>query len=570
MKKYLIYIVLVVVGILVGKFALSGEATEAHSHDTSTKETAMWTCSMHPQIMQPEPGDCPICGMDLIPANEITSELSSNQFRMTENAMALANIETSKVSEGITSNGSLKLTGTIEANEKTNATQTAHFGGRIEKLFVNYTGETVRKGQKIALIYSPELVTTQQELLTALRMKESQPALYKAVRNKLKLWKLSDAQIQQIETSKQVASQFPIYASVSGVVTEKLVEEGNHVMEGGALFKVSNLTTVWASFDAYENQITSLEKGDAITITINADPTTEIPAKISFIDPVLNTNTRTVAVKVELNNRDNSLKPGMFVTGTLQTNKAANTSLTIPKSAILWTGKRSLVYVKKATNEPVFEAREVVLGNRTGDNYEIISGLNPDEEIVTNGAFTVDAAAQLQGKKSMMHQGAEKQTKETAISTETLALDVAIQKAFQPSIKAYIELKDALIQSDSILAASKSENFRKVMEKLSVPQRTQLGTFWAILHKTSKRINTNVTLEKQRDIFYLVSRTMLSLLQQFTYFEQRVYAQYCPMANDDKGAYWLSLEQEIKNPYFGDVMLTCGSVEWVFDSGIRD
>jgi Cu(I)/Ag(I) efflux system membrane fusion protein len=132
--------------------------------------------------------------------------------------------------------------------------------------------------------------------------------LYQAVRNKLKLWKLSDAQIQSIETSKQVVSQFPIYANVSGVVTEKMVEEGNHIKEGGAMFRVSNLSTVWASFDAYEQQLGSLKKGSEITITTNANPNTEIPAKITFIDPVLNTNTRTVAVKVALKNQDRNRK----------------------------------------------------------------------------------------------------------------------------------------------------------------------------------------------------------------------------------------------------------------------
>ncbi|MEM6685143.1 MAG: efflux RND transporter periplasmic adaptor subunit [Bacteroidota bacterium] len=562
MKKYIVYIILLLAGILIGKFALSGEVTKATVEDAaSTAETTLWTCSMHPQIMQPEPGDCPLCGMDLIPAQESSTELTSNQFRMTENALALGNIETTKVSETNAASASLKLTGTIEANEKTNATQTAHFAGRIEKLFVNFTGERVRKGQKIALVYSPELVTTQQELLTAMRMKTSQPALYKAVRNKLKLWKLTEKQIQQIESSQQVASQFPIYASVSGVVTEKLVEEGNHVMEGGAMFKVSNLTTVWASFDAYENQLGSLQEGDAITIRTNANLTEEISAKITFIDPVVNPNTRTVAVKVALNNADNRLKPGMFVTGILKKATSKSTAMTIPASAVLWTGKRSLVYVK-ANNASVFEAREIVLGMKKGAQYEVLSGLNADEEIVTNGTFTVDAAAQLQGKKSMMHQTTSTQKEKTAnIEAETLTIDSTIEKAFQPSIKAYVALKDALVQSDSVSAVSKAADFRNALEQLSIPQRIQLKHFWAIPHKTSKRINAYVTLEKQRQSFEIISKTMIELLQQFNYFENVLYVQYCPMANNDKGANWLSFEKEIKNPYFGDMMLTCGNVE---------
>ncbi|MCH2196963.1 efflux RND transporter periplasmic adaptor subunit [Kordia sp.] len=565
MKKYLIYIIILIAGIVIGKFALSGEQTQEHSHTETTEKETMWTCSMHPQIMQPEQGDCPICGMDLIPAQENTTELSSDQFRMTESAMALANIETSKVSEETASDAALKLTGTIEANEKTNAMQTAHFGGRIEKLYVNFTGEEVRKGQKIALIYSPELVTTQQELLTALRMKASQPELYKAVRNKLKLWKLSEAQIQQIETLKKVSSKFPIYASVSGVVSKKLVEEGNHIMEGSALFKVSNLNTVWASFDAYENQIANLKKGDAITITTNANPNEELQAKITFIDPVLNTNTRTVAVKVELNNREQNLKPGMFVTGILNTKTTKNTALTIPKSAVLWTGKRSLVYVKKSANEPVFEAREVVLGTMQGEYYQVISGLDPAEEIVTNGAFTVDAAAQLQGKKSMLN--ASKETSSNSMTPKKVTVNAAYEKAFLPSIKAYLELKDALVQSDVKQSVAKSIAFRKALEQLTVEQRKETDLYWAVLHKTSKSINENTPIERHRKNFQIISNHLIELVQNFNHLETQLTIQFCPMADDNKGAYWISNEQQIRNPYFGDAMLTCGSVKQVLGVG---
>ncbi|MBC8757104.1 efflux RND transporter periplasmic adaptor subunit [Kordia sp. YSTF-M3] len=559
MKKYIIYIVLIVVGIVIGKFVFSGETAETHTHET-TAEASKWTCSMHPQIMLTEAGDCPICGMDLIPMEESSTKLSSDQFRMSKNAMALANIETTKISEGTAADTAMKLTGTIEANEKTNAIQTAHFGGRIEKLYVNITGEEVRKGQRIALIYSPELVTTQQELITAIRMKESQPALYKAVRNKLKLWKLSEAQIQQIETSQKVSSQFPIYASVSGVVTEKMVSEGNHIMEGGALFKVSNLNTVWASFDAYEKQLSSLKKGDEITITTNANPNEKISAKITFIDPVLNTATRTVSVKVELNNRDGKLKPGMFVTGLLATNTAKSTVLTIPKSAILWTGKRSIVYVKTSANEPVFEAREITLGTAIADNYEVVSGLTAEDEIVTNGTFTVDAAAQLQGKKSMMNARKETSTKKEPTKLE---FDAAFEKSFQASIKAYVELKDALVQSDVKLAAAKSEAFRKALELLTIPQRDASNMYWSMLHKTSKGINKDVTIEKQREKFRIISNHIIEMVQNFDTLDQQLTVQFCPMANNDKGAYWLSTEEKIRNPYFGDMMLTCGEVKQV-------
>jgi Cu(I)/Ag(I) efflux system membrane fusion protein len=406
MKNYIIYIGILAIGLLLGSliFGSDSKSEDKHNHETLETKNQLWTCAMHPQIMQLESGNCPICGMNLIPAETSADGLTANQFKMTANALALANIETSIISADLKNIEGLLLSGKIKENEKTNAIQTAHFGGRIEKLFVNTTGEKVFKGQPLALVYSPDLVTAQKELLTAKQTKNSDVTLYNAVRNKLKLWKLSENQINKIESSNTIITNFPIYANVNGVVTIKMVEEGNYVKEGQGLFMIANLNTVWADFDAYEKQISSIKKGDEITITSNANPNKELKAKISFINPILNTSTRTVIVRAKLNNSKGELKPGMFVKGVLTSQKTNKKHiLTIPKTAVLWTGKRSVVYVKKQGNEPIFEMREVTLGNEIEINYEILNGLSENEEIVTNGTFTVDAAAQLQGKKSMMN-----------------------------------------------------------------------------------------------------------------------------------------------------------------------
>lgn len=177
---------------------------------------------MHPQIMLSEPGDCPICGMNLIPASSSADGLAMNEIKMTKNAMALANISTSIVGKETLENGDMiSLSGKIKRNEEENAIQASYFDGRIERLHVNYEGQEVRKGQLLATIYAPSLVAAQQELITAASVKKSQPSLYKAVRNKLKLWKLSESQINSIEKSGKVRENFPIYATVSGTVSEK-------------------------------------------------------------------------------------------------------------------------------------------------------------------------------------------------------------------------------------------------------------------------------------------------------------------------------------------------------------
>lgn len=411
MKKYVVYIGILVIGLILGWLLFGNLSNNETNHTEEVSTNQMWTCSMHPQIMQPEFGDCPICGMDLIPVEVEADGLAADQFKLTKNAMALANIQTSIVASSKVENNAIKLSGKIVENENNMAVQTAHFSGRIEKLYISSVGEKINRGQLLALIYSPELVTAQSELFTALTVKESQPKLYSAIRKKLSLWKLSEEQINNIEASKKPIINFPVYANVSGIVSIKMVEEGNHVMEGAPLLKISDLSTVWANFDVYENQIDLFKKGQEILITTNAYPNKEFKTKVTFIDPILDTKTRTVKLRAVLDNKNDVFKPGMFVEGKIERIASSKEqALIIPSTAVLWTGERSVVYLKSNPNEPVFEMREVTLGNKIGKNYEVLKGLNNGDEIVTNGTFTVDAAAQLQGKKSMMNKEGDKTT----------------------------------------------------------------------------------------------------------------------------------------------------------------
>ena len=409
-KQIVIVIATFILGLVIGKFIFTGTTKkETNTHKNETAEEH-WTCSMHPQIDMPQPGKCPICGMDLIPKTKNDDSLSANSFKMTKSAMALANIQTLKIG-GNTNNSiegekTLRLSGTIRENDNSSAVQTAHFGGRIEKLYYKSEGEFVSKGSKIASLYSPELVTAQNEFIQALEIKNEQPELYKAVRNKLRNWKISEKQIQQIENNKKVITNFNLYANVSGYITKIMVEEGNHVKEGSPLFKVSNLSTVWVDLDVYEKDIPKIKKGTPITIKLNAFPDKEIKAKIDFIDPLLNPKTRTTTARATLNNSKKLLKPGMILvaSATIANNNNANAeSILVPKSAVLWTGKRSVVYVKTSKDEPVFEMKEVTLGQEVGDSYQVLNGLKSGDEVVVNGTFTVDATAQLLGKKSMMN-----------------------------------------------------------------------------------------------------------------------------------------------------------------------
>ena len=597
MNRNTIYIgVALIVGLLGGFLIFGGDsadkatniATENQGHSEEIASNQMWTCSMHPQIMKQEPGDCPICGMDLIPAETGAEGLNANEIKMTENAMALANIQTSQVGQGQIDDNSLKLSGKIMTNEESNAVQVTYFGGRIEKLYVNSTGERVGAGQRLANIYSPELVAAQQELLTASSLKESQPELYKAVRNKLKLWKLSEKQINAIESAGRVQENFPVFAAVSGTVTHKMVEEGDYVKLGQPLYKIANFNTVWAEFDAYENQIALLKEGQTIKVTTNAYRNEVFDAKISFIDPLLNSTTRTIVVRAVLINKKDMFKPGMFVEGKVEgIHSSSKSAITIPATAVMWTGERSVVYIKTNPNEPVFEMKEVLLGNANGNTYTIIDGLKNGDEVVTNGTFSVDAAAQLQGKKSMMnakggktttgHEGhlgmqgddsAGDKMDETNHSEMNERIEVSnkFQKQLKQVFDDYILLKDALVNdsnNEAQIAAKKiGKDLTKVDMKLLTDKKAH--NHWMTIQKELKTsanaIEKSSEIAIQRGHFKHLSAHMTSSVELFG-INQKVYSEFCPMADNNKGAYWLSLEKEIRNPYYGEAMLTCGEVK---------
>jgi len=563
MKKYIIYIAILAVGLLLGWLLFGGTSNNIteHKHNAEAETSQMWTCSMHPQIMQPEAGSCPICGMDLIPAESSAKGLLADQFKLTENAMALANIQTSIVGNGNTEDNAITLSGKIVENEDNTAIQPAHFDGRIEKLYVKSLGEKVNKGQAIAKIYSAALIAAQQELITTYSIRESQPQLYKAVQNKFKNWKIHGAQLDDVLKTGQVKTSFTIYSHVSGVVTEIAVSDGAHIMNGKPIFKVSNLATVWANFDVYENQISQFKKGQNIDIVTNAYANKVFKGTVDFIDPILDARTRTVKLRVVLNNKDQILKPGLFVEGKIKGISASKSNaLSIPTTAVLWTGKRSVVYIKSNPNDPVFEMREITLGDQIGDNFQVLEGLNNGDEVVTNGTFTVDAAAQLQGKKSMMNKSVKSEPL-TSSGNMKMTFPLIFQNEFKTTLPLYFSIKDALVASNFNKASEFANSMLQKAQKINLKDLNQMELVH--FNKTLsmlKAISENSTIEKQRAHFVILNENLVAIAMNIDDLKTTLYIQKCPMANNNKGAMWLSTEKDIKNPYYGEAMMTCGSI----------
>jgi membrane fusion protein, copper/silver efflux system len=413
--KYIRFSFILILGIFLGWIFFHSTPTqteEEHNRSTEVNKAQIWTCSMHPQIRMDKPGKCPICAMDLIPVNQGgTSEMDPAAIHLTKEAAQLANVLTSVVSKQNPVK-EVRLYGKVQADERLIQNQVAHVSGRIEKLMVNFTGEPVQKGQKLALIYSPELITAQQELLETAKTKQAQPEIYEASKEKLRQWKLTETQILSIESSGNIQTNIEVESTSSGIVTARRVNNGDYVSQGSVLYEVSDLSRVWVLFDAYESDLHFLKKGDRIDFTIQALPGADFSGSVMFIDPVIDPVNRVAKVRIEISNPGGKLKPEMFATGNVKSDlKEYNGKLVIPRSAVLWTGKRSIVYVKQAgTEEPVFKIREIELGPQLGDSYLVRDGLNDGEEIVTQGAFSVDAAAQLEGKPSMMNPSEEKES----------------------------------------------------------------------------------------------------------------------------------------------------------------
>ena len=403
-KKLLKTAGILVVGILLGWLLFGGvdkkEDKLGENHDHTDAVGEIWTCSMHPQIRMNEPGNCPICGMTLIPLDSEVTTADPNVYQMSESAIKLANISTLVVGKS-DAKKEIRLNGKVQVDERHAYSQSTHIPGRIEQINVNFTGEKVQRGQTLATVYSPELVTAQEELLQAASIKESQPELFEAAQEKLRNWKINQSQIDQILTNGKAIQRFSIRADVNGVVTEKMVELGDYVERGMPIYEISDLSKVWVLFDLYESELAWVKEGSEIEYTVNSLPGETFTGIISFIDPLIDPQTRVASARVEVNNKDGRLKPETFASGIVKNKigKVDSKEIVIPKSAVLWTGKRSVVYIKEGSG---FKMREITLGPALGDAYIIKEGLLAGEEIVVNGTFTVDAASQLAGKPSMM------------------------------------------------------------------------------------------------------------------------------------------------------------------------
>jgi len=574
-------IVAIIIGVGIGYFAFANKGASdmnsheghAHAEANATTSDETWTCSMHPQIRQNEPGICPICEMDLIPLAANTSD-DPTVLQMSKNAVKLANIQTTTI--GSTTNNeqgqsTMQLTGTIKADERLASSQVAHVPGRIEQLFVSFTGEQVYAGQKSATIYSPDLVSAQQELLEAVKLQSINPKLLAAARDKLRFWKIGPQTIADIEATGNIRETFTLVAEASGIVTNKRVNVGDYVQKGQAIFDLMNLNKVWVFFDAYEEDLSNYKVGMPIEFTTPSVPNKVFKTKISFIDPVIDAQSRVTVLRASIGNEKGQLKPEMLVSGTTQKQRTSSAAqLTVPKSAVMWTGKRSVVYVKVPDETiPSFKYKEVTLGDRVGEAYVVLEGLDAGDDVVTYGAFTIDAAAQLNNQRSMMNQQvAIKKDTELApdFTAETPSL---FKQQLNELANAYIMLKDAFVATDATKASADAALVAKALTKVNMSLlKGDAHIYWmelqSVIEGHTQKIMDLEEVEAQRKQFGFLSDALIDAIESYGVEGDALYVQYCPMAFDNQGGDWLAKEEAVRNPYFGDKMMKCGLVKATF------
>lgn len=608
-KIIVIGLIALALGFIAGRFSQSKHELSEPAHAAATAEPSDYTCSMHPQIRQPNPGKCPICAMDLIPAERADSNESGlREVSLSEHAKALAKIQTTPV-ERRYPDAKIRLLGRIVPDETLNRTIAARFPARIEKLYINYTGVRINAGDHLARIYSPELLSAQAELFGSLTYKDTRAE--NNARDKLLLWGLSGQQIEAIIANGKPTDTMDIEAPIGGIVMNKMVNEGDYLETGMPLFMISDLSKLWVVFDAYEMDKVWLRFGQAVTFTVEALPGHSFGGKIAFVPPVLDAETRTFKVRVNIDNGDQLLRPGMFVTGEVHArlsasgvaldtdlqgkwispmhpeivkdepgtcdvcgmalvpaselgyiaNEDGEPPIVVPATAVLKTGKRAIAYVELQNKErPTYEGREIVLGPRAGDAYIVLEGLAEGERVVTNGAFKIDSTLQLQAKPSMMSapSGGHQQLLDTTPEQ---------REGMRQLLDLYFPIWKALAADD--MNDTKANSKQMLEGIMALHAVSGDGEAAAHFHKTLGKMESSLaklaeseSLAGARITFESISIALIETVRTLGIpAGTEVHLAYCPMAFEGRRADWLQPNDDLHNPYFGAEMLTCGAFD---------
>lgn len=562
-----------------------GPAGVASADHAGHEKAQTWTCSMHPQIKLPDPGKCPICGMDLIPLDAGGDEErdTSRHVVLSDRAKKLAGIRTVAVRRA-DATVELRLLGRLAYDETKVNTITSWTDGRIDRLFVSAVGEKIKKGQVIASQYSAEVYAAQMDLIQAkLQMDRLTKALpvardaavstLESARQRLKLLGVKPLRTKSITSRTKPPRNVAITSKYAGTVVEQMVYEGAYVKAGTPIFRTANLNKIWAQLDAYEGDLAKVQLKQKVTLVISSFPDEVFKGKVSFIDPIVDPRTRTAQIRVEIKNKDGRLSPGMFADALIHAEgtKRDEMPLLIPETAPLFTGKRSVVYVEvTSAKQPTYEVRVVQLGPKAGNLYPVISGIEEGERVVSHGAFALDSDLQIKGGESMMSyddDGARAARQPVRVTKEFMA-------GLEPVIEAYLDVHAKLAADDAFEAGKALRRFAEQAAGFD-PQAPEEAreVYVAMRDKLAGEAREAAhikELDGLRRAMSAVTQPVVVMLVRFgNPTGAAVRMAHCPMAFDGKGAHWLQRAHDIENPYFGASMFSCGEVQETAQPGAR-
>lgn len=547
-----------------------------HGHDDQAKavtddsgQVQYYTCGMHPWVILPKPGDCPICHMDLTPIDpdKFTGEIAIDPVVVQNMGVRIAPVATGPLTKTI------RTVGTVDYNEREMRDVNIKISGWIEKLHVDFVGARVEKGDPLFELYSPQLFAAQEEYLLAWRNRNTTPDsrnLLEAARTKLEYFDINEEQIKQLQEAGKPTKTMTIRSPHTGVVIAKHANEGMKVDPGMQVFRIADLSTVWVLVTLYEYQLPYIEQGMQASISLPYIPGQTFEGEVIYIYPFLESKTREVQVRLEFDNPNNALKPGMFANVTLENTLAAEKTL-VPRSAVIDTGQRQVAFV--SLGEGKFEPRDVRLGVQTGDGkVEVISGLKPGEMVVTSGQFLIDSEAKMREALAKMIKGdlAADQTVTAEVagsaSIDELPDDTAAK--LNAALEHYLAIGDTLAGDTTKGVADHAQKLATALDELV---KTEVPADLHLWHKNQDAIATaranafklanTKDLAEARLQFAEVSTSLETLLMATgvpASFGKEVQVLHCPMYRSGQGGtIWLQPAGDVRNPYFGKSMLEC-------------
>ena len=611
---------LFLLGLWLGSSATEGNAPIMNA--PLSQETETWYCAMDPSVRQPQPGSCPLCGMDLVPMEGDREPGETPRLRLSTRAQSLAGIRTAPVVRK-TLTREIPMAGTIVYNEEQIRLVPALIAGMIERSRVNFKGIAVEKGEAVMTFFSPEMLTGQRIFLEAAEAMGDRPAgvrsaaslRLQAAEEKLRSWGLTEADIEAIKATNQPSDSYVVKAPISGTVIEVHARKGDFVQVGTPLFTIADLSSVWLELEAYESDLSWLRFGEEVVFETGALPGERFSGRLVYIDSEIDSDTRTARVRLAVPNADGRLRREMFARAIVRAtwppkpipipelegkwigprhpdivkdqpgyceicglplvpahriawpeDSVAEPPLVIPASAPLYTGERAVVYVSVPGEIGLFEGREIAMGPSSGEEVVVTQGLQEGEMVVVNGVFKIDSELQIRAKRSMMYPDSESvQAPSEEAPLPAFVTDSGFRTAMGRVLDAYFTIQTGLSQDQlnpAIRGAFQMGVFlgRVDSSRLNEEARSVWEREAAHLAQTLKKFGEIKDLVAARERFEPLSDQLYRLVLQFgAGGSQSIFRFHCPMAFDHRGASWLQNHEQTANPYFGSAMYRCGS-----------